>query len=152
MNTTFRLAPPRKLREFVPFEFDEQVQIFAWADQAAKYDRRWQMLFATLNGLRLTQGVAAKAKAAGMRRGVLDMFLPIARRSPDGNIYRVGKAVELKRSRGGRLSKSQKWWIARLREQGWDAECCEGAKPALKAFETYLDKCAPWSQDIPWCP
>ena len=134
-NKTFKLTAPKP---FIPNEWEEQVQVFDYAEYAARQDPRWLLLFATLNGLKLTIGQAVKAKRAGMRRGVPDIWLPVLKRWPDGNIRWVGQVIDIKRVKYGVESDAQKWRMDRLREQCWKADFCKGAKETIATLEEYL--------------
>lgn len=70
------------------------------------------ILFSTLNGVRLSKAQAGKAKAAGMLAGVYDVWLPVRRGDCPGLL------IEMKFG-DGRLSKEQKWFRGRMLEQGW---------------------------------
>lgn len=62
-------------------EFEHQCALIAWARNPAtlrKYPAL-KLLSASLNGVKLTQGQAGKAKAAGMLKGESDLRLPVAR-------------------------------------------------------------------------
>lgn len=130
---TYKLTPREKPKRFVPKEFDEQCQVFEYARIAAKGDGRWSLLFATLNGVRLPIGLAKKAKRAGNRAGVPDMFLPVV-----GYASCPGLFIELKRVKGGQVSDEQEWFHEQLRKQGYVVLVCKGAKAAIAAIEEYL--------------
>jgi len=49
-----------------------------------------------------------------------------------------GLAIELKRTKGGRVSAEQRWWINRLLEQGYCAAVCNGWQAAKRVIEDYL--------------
>ena len=132
----FRLTPPRA---YIPKEYDDQVAIFEYAAMAAKQDERWNLLFATLNGVRLPVGLAVKMKKAGNKQGVPDMILDVTKRAPDGNIICAGLRVELKRERGGVISDNQKWWHDQLRRQGYKVDVAKGARHAIEIIKRYLE-------------
>ena len=137
----FKPTPPKP---FIPTEFSEQVAIFEYAEYASRKDERWNLLFATLNGVRLPIGLAKKCKAAGNKSGVPDMFLPVFRNEPmdnEVNYYSpayYGLWIELKREKGGVLSPSQKWWHQQLAEMGYRVVVAKGSREAIKAIEEYL--------------
>jgi hypothetical protein len=127
----FKLTAPRA---FVPTEFSEQVAVFEW--------RRWQqirqpelrLLFATLNGVRVSIGLARKMKAAGMTSGVPDLVLPIAR-----DEY-FGLFIEMKRTKGGTLSSEQEDWMCWLLNENYLVKVARGAKEAIKIIDQYLTR------------
>ena len=131
----FKLTPPKP---FIPTEFEEQCQVFDYAHWKERTDPRWKLLFATLNGVRLPIGLAKKMKRAGMKAGVLDIWLPIIRRFYDGNICNVGLVIDIKRRKGGAVSDAQEWWADQLRSQLWRVDFCKGAKSAIATIEEYL--------------
>jgi len=130
-----KLKPPKP---FVPTEYSDQVAIFEIAAFKAIKDPRWNLLFATLNGVRLPIGLAVKMKKAGNKPGVPDILLDVTLRAPDGNIVCPGLRIELKREKGGVLSPSQKWWHQQLTEMGYRVEVAKGAQAAIKIIEEYL--------------
>lgn len=96
--------------------------------------RKWpelELLYAIPNGGKRHVAVAAKLKAEGVKKGVLDYCLPVAR----GGFH--GLYLELKAPRG-RLTDEQKWWIKKLVERGYAAGVCYGAEEAIRILETYL--------------
>ena len=158
----FALKPDKP---FIPTEYQEQEKIFLWAHgrpaerravrtkQGLKYywepaipaqckDPRIQLMFATLNGLRLPIGQARKASRAGMRKAVPDIWLPVRAFRPGwndiGDAYWHGLCVELKRLKGGHLDEDQKAYHELLREQGYKVVVCKGAEAAIKEIEEYL--------------
>lgn len=90
------------------------------------------VMFAIPNGEERHKAVAAKLKAAGVRPGVPDTFLPIAR----GGYH--GLFIEFKRSAKGRLSDPQKAMIASLRARDYRVEIHHDWKSALEAVRNYL--------------
>ena len=119
-----------KLTPFVPKEYDEQVAVFQWA--------QWSrlpgidLLYATLNGVRLPIGLAVKMSKAGLKRGPLDINLDVAR----GGFH--GLRIEMKRIKGGVETREQFVWAKRLRDEGYQAFVCPGAGSAIAMIEHYL--------------
>ena len=70
-------------------------------------------------------------KGQGVRAGVPDLCLPVAR----GNEH--GLFIELKVA-GGRVSDEQKKWLKALSGQGYRAAVCYGWMEAVKATCAYL--------------
>jgi len=70
-------------------------------------------------------------KREGVLAGVSDIMLPVSRQGWHG-LY-----IELK-VKGGRLSDSQKWWIAGVTRQGYMAVVCFGWTEAKGVIEGYL--------------
>ena len=78
-------------------------------------------------------GVAQVAidKAMGVKKGVPDLCLPVAR----GRYH--GLYIEMK-TETGTTTDAQDWWGERLAEQGFFWEVCHGWKPAVRVLEWYL--------------
>jgi hypothetical protein len=122
-------------------EHAEQTTIIHWA-------RRWEalypelrLLFAIPNGAALTWHAdrrgrryspqAAKLKAEGLRRGIPDLFLPVARQGFHGMF------VELKVGRN-KPTQAQAQVVDALAEQGYYAAVCWGAEEAIRELKAYL--------------
>lgn len=72
-------------------------------------------------------------KLLGVVAGVPDLCITIAR----GGFH--GLYIEMKRKSGGVLSDAQKYWISKLREQGYRVEVCKGADEAIQTTTEYLN-------------
>lgn len=129
MAKKLKLTPQKP---FVPKEYDEQRAIFEWA--ALCRLPGIDMLYATLNGVRLPIGLAVKMSKAGLKQGPLDINLDVAR----GDYF--GLRIELKRKKGGTLSDEQKQWILRLRDEGYKAVMLRGAEETIACITEYLSK------------
>lgn len=79
---------------------------------------------------------AAKLKRCGVKSGIPDLCIPIAKK-PYHGLY-----IELKRRDRSKsvISKNQKKWIIDLRIQGYCVEVAYGWEEAVKLIETYLEK------------
>lgn len=114
----------------IPTEQEEQEALILWCDRS--HDRRASFIYSHLNGLRASIGAVVKAKKAGARKGIPDLFLLI----PCGQYH--GLYIEMKRLKGGRLSPEQKEWIQTLSHAGYKAEVCKGHQAAIAAIIDYL--------------
>ena len=106
----------------------EQSTLVAWADGTGLEVLRY--LHASLAGEVMSTGQAIRAKKAGMRPGVPDMFLPV----PVAG--RHGLWIEIK-TRTGRLSPDQERWHEFLTRHGYVvvvARSWGGAKEALVSY------------------
>jgi hypothetical protein len=112
-------------------EYQEQCALFEWAAWNAPRVPELRLLFAIPNGGHRRKGVAGQLKAAGVRAGVPDIFLPVARQGYHG------MWIELKYGRG-RTSGAQDAWIETLREQGYDVAVAHGWQPAAQLVCRYL--------------
>jgi hypothetical protein len=92
-----------------------------------------RLLFAVPNGGDRHPAVAAKMKAEGVKAGVPDYLLPVAR----GGFH--GLAIELKTATGS-PSREQRQWIADLRAQGYRADVCKGWLQAFNTITDYLSR------------
>ena len=99
----------------VPTEHQEQVMLIQWFRRTYPEVR----IFAIPNGEKRSQSAGARLKAEGVSAGVPDLFIPA------WNTW-----VELKRSKGGRVSAEQKSWIAYLESVGHKAFICAGCDSA----------------------
>jgi hypothetical protein len=114
-------------------EADEQEAYFAWLRTRRGKWPGLDLAYAIPNGGSRHPVEAARLKAQGVLPGVPDIFIPLPR-----GIYH-GMYIELKRTRGGRLSQAQKEMIPRLREQGYFVAVCEGWFDAAGATLGYMN-------------
>jgi len=119
--------------EFIPSEHEEQKAVIEWVLWNQNKYPELRLLFAVPNGGHRNKIVAAKLKAEGVKPGVPDLILPVAR------CEYHGLAIEMKRRKGWSLSNDQEWWIHSLNEQKYKAIICKGADEAIKALTEYLD-------------
>lgn len=123
-------------------EHAEQAAIFEWAQLLESRHPELSLLFAVPNGAKLPwrknkagqrySPEAIRLKQEGLRPGVPDMCLPVARRG-----Y-YGLFIELKTGRN-KPSDYQTWWLDRLAEQGYLACACWGAGEAIETISEYLE-------------
>lgn len=113
-------------------EHREQARLFAWVRREEEARPELKLLFAVPNGGARNAATGARLKDEGVRRGVPDMCLPVARQGYHGLF------IELKADEKGRPTKEQKTWIVSLAEQGYLAVVCYGADAARAALRQYL--------------
>jgi hypothetical protein len=136
-----KIKRPRCIRNFrkekVPLESDEQKLLFKWKSKMveAGHKELWG-LNASMNGLRMTPGMAAKAKACGMVPGFPDINLPISK-VVYGKLS-LGLFIELKRLKGGIISKEQEEWAVYLAYNGYHHRFCYGWIHAAQTICEYL--------------
>ena len=123
-------------------EHNDQAAVFAWA--ALQEGRRpdLKLLYAIPNGAKLPwrrnqkgqrySSEAMKLKAEGLRSGVPDTCLPVARKGFHG-LY-----IEMKHGRN-KPSDNQAWWMDQLTQQGYLAVACWGPQEAIDTLCEYLD-------------
>jgi hypothetical protein len=112
-------------------EHDEQAALFEWAAWQSNITPELKMLYAIPNGGHRHKAVAAKMKAEGVKAGVLDIHLPVAR-----NGF-IGLWIEMKFA-NNKPSDKQSWWIENLRNQGHFVRVCWNSSEAQATIEEYL--------------
>lgn len=120
--------------KMLPTEGEEQATLFSWASMMSHKRPELQLLFHIPNGGRRSKSEAARFKAEGVKPGVPDLFLPVAR-GPYHGLF-----IELKRQKGGTISPAQHRWGRSLTAQGFLATVCYGWKDAAALIEDYLDE------------
>ena len=118
-------------RRYVPHEGNEQEALFAWALYAAGAMPELGLMFHVPNGGSRNRIEAAKLKRQGVRAGVPDICLPVAR----GGFH--GLFVELKYGRN-KATDRQTAWLDALRSQGYLAVECVGWDTAREVITKYL--------------
>ncbi len=110
-------------------EHDNQVALFSWA----AYDKRPELglLYAVPNSAKRSPRQGAWMKAEGLKAGVPDIVLPVAR----GGYHAL--YIELK-VKGRKPTPDQLGWQARLNEAGNLAIVCYGWTEAREVIERYL--------------
>jgi len=120
--------PINPLAQEVLSEHEEQCRVIA-------YCRNHPLLknaFAIPNGGKRSQVAAIRAKAEGLVAGIPDLFIPLP------NNGKHGLFIEMKRTKGGVISKEQQIQIAELNAAGYVAVVCKGFDAAVAAINTYL--------------
>lgn len=116
----------------IPTEHQEQCALFDWADFAESKIPALRLLHAIPNGGKRDIRTAAMLKAEGVKPGVPDICLPV----PRGIFH--GLYIELKRRKGGTVSKEQQAWIDALKEQHYWCSVCYGWECARDVILEYL--------------
>ena len=127
-----RVVATKAVLEWQPSEEQEQAAVFEWAMLMERQLPELALLYHCPNGGDRHPAVAAKLKALGVKKGVPDLFLPVARGGWHG-LY-----VELKRKKGGKLSEDQKAWLEALTDQKFMAVRADGAEQACDIIYRYL--------------
>lgn len=115
-----------------PKEAEEQTALFEWAALQSGRFPELALLYHVPNGGSRNKVEAARLRAQGVKSGVPDLCLPVARGKNHG-LY-----IELKRQRGGRISEEQARWIDGLLKQGYAAAVCRGWQEAASVIMDYL--------------
>lgn len=116
------------MRQPIPTEHREQVQLFQWASHFRELD----LMYAIPNGGHRDIRVAVKLKEEGVKAGVPDICLPLPRGGKHG-LY-----IELKRRKYGKVSTDQLRWIEALMREGYVCAVCHGWEMARDVIEEYL--------------
>ena len=121
-----------QMTDWQPSEEEEQAAVMEWAMLMERQYPELALLFHIPNGADRHPAVAAKLKRQGVKAGVPDLFLPVAR----GGWH--GLFVEMKRQKGGRLSDDQKAWLDALTAEHYLAVRADGAEAACDVIYKYL--------------
>ena len=116
-----------------PPESYEQKEIFRWSRLNISKNKHLKYLNASLSGVRLTVGQRTEMKRQGMVKGFPDIFLPY------NNDSYSGLFIELKRVKGGVMSKEQKDWLEYLKSQKYLALRCNGHADSIELIKKYLN-------------
>lgn len=117
----------------VPTESVEQQCLFRWAAFQSGCYPELKLLYHVPNGGSRKKAEAGRFRAEGVKAGVPDLCLPVAR----GEYH--GLYIELKRLKNSKTSEDQKAWIEKLNEQGYCAVVCKGWEAAAKVITEYLN-------------
>jgi hypothetical protein len=122
------------------WEYHEQVRLFQMRDLYLIKYPDLKYLNSSLCGIRLTIGLAVKAKRMGMPTGFPDINLP-TRRSKFSGLY-----IELKRPENktlgitaGKTTPEQRDWLEYLGKQGYFIDVCHSADLAMEVILMYLE-------------
>ncbi len=116
----------------VPSESVEQTRLFQWARMQSGYYPELNLLYHIPNGGSRNRLEAANLKQQGVKAGVPDLCLPVARGDSHG-LY-----IEMKRLSGGRVSKEQTEWMDALMAEGYTVALCRGWEMASGVIMAYL--------------
>ena len=119
-------------KQYMPTEAEEQATLFSWAAMNSGKRPELRLLFHIPNGGMRSKSEAARFKAEGVKPGVPDLFLPVAR-GPWHGLF-----IELKRQKGGRISEAQSKWIDALLKAGYLTVVACGWHEAAEYIEEYL--------------
>lgn len=127
----------------IPKEAQEQEALFSWADIVMHQYPELELLYHIPNEGKRSKSNGAALKRQGLKKGVPDLCLPVAR----GGYH--GLYIEMKRI-GEKPSDNQKRWLYLLKQQGYCTTVCdEGWEQAVKVIEGYMkqrDKICSWCQ------
>ena len=130
------------MRNFrVSDESGHQEAIFSWCDYNRNRYPELELLYHVPNGGKRDAATARALKRQGVKAGISDLVLPVARCGYHG-LY-----VELK-APGGKLEQSQADFLQAVEQQGYLALVCVGWQAAVQALSVYLDGAEPEAQPL----
>ena len=112
-------------------EADEQALVIEWAKWNESKYPELKLLYHIPNGGKRDARTGAMMKRIGVKAGVPDLHLPVAR-GPYHSLY-----IEMKTDKG-KARKDQDEWIQALKDQGNMAVVCHGAEEAIATIKVYL--------------
>ena len=114
----------------IQHEAEEQKALFEWATAARGKYPELELLFHIPNGGSRNMIEAVNLKREGVKKGVPDLFLPVAR----GKYH--GLFIELKWGKN-KPSAEQVVWLKALIEQGYAVKVCWGWEEARETILAY---------------
>lgn len=122
----------RAINAPVPKEEQEQRWLLDWVKLNAAAHPELALFYHIPNEGKRSERQGYELKRQGMRPGFPDNCLPVPR-GPYGALY-----IELKRTKGGRVSDDQRWWLEALNQAGNAAVVCYGWEHAVTYIMRYL--------------
>lgn len=109
----------------VPSEHLEQVKFVSWFRRTYPTER----ILAVPNGEARSKSVGARLKAEGVSPGVPDLLIP-----------KFFLWIEMKRTKGGSVTKNQKEWMEYLKGCGYYCVVCKGAEDAIETVKRWTNR------------
>lgn len=125
-----------KSKYLKPSEHQIQAAFFKWVKLAEKVHPVLKLIFAVPNAGKRSFKTAAMMIAEGLRSGVCDVILPVARHGF------TGLAIEFKTEGGDKekkLTENQVDFIAGLTSENWLVVVLTDAEEAVRVVKNYLD-------------
>lgn len=121
-------------------EYKEQVALFEWAFYASKQYPCLKFLYASQAGEKFkSQAQASRAKKAGMKAGVPDIFLPHPNKEFAGLFIELKRPI-IKGKPKPTISDKQHEWLLYLSSVGYKAVVCYGVREAINEIQRYINK------------
>lgn len=117
-----------------PIDREGQEQASLMRELALRFPVAAKLIYHVPNGGHRVKAVAAKLKAQGVKAGIPDLVLPMAR----GGYFGLYIEFKAKPPYDAAVSPSQDACIQALLEQGYLAIVCRGAIDASEAIRAYL--------------
>lgn len=120
-------------------EDGEQSALFCYAAIEKRTEPLWALLFAIPNGGKRDKITASNLKREGVKAGIPDVMLPVARAGWHGLFIELKrpKNKELKKAKGT-VQDVQEPWHIELSEQGYCVAVCYGWLEAANYVSAYL--------------
>jgi len=115
-----------------PLEAAEQKTLLQWVRYNSAAYPELKLFYHIPNEGKRSYRAGRELKDQGLKAGVPDNCLPVAR----GGYHSL--YIELKRQKGGKISEQQREWIDRLNRAGNKAIVCKGWEEAAEAIVKYL--------------
>lgn len=133
--TTLAIRPfnPRQPRA-KPVDREGQEQAALMQELHLRYPQAYKLIYHVPNGGHRHKLVAAKLKGQGVKAGVPDLVLPMAR----GGYFGLYIEFKAKPPFDAEVSPSQDAYIQALNAQGYLAIVCRGSIDAVEAIRAYL--------------
>lgn len=109
----------------------EQEIVINWCRAHEYKCKELELIYHCPNGGKRNSREAGALKRQGVKAGVPDLYLPVARHNYHG-LY-----IEMKVGKNS-CTENQMNWIKKLQEQGYSCEVCYGADNAIKVIQEYL--------------
>lgn len=119
------------MAQYASNEENEQIILFRWAEFAKNQHPELELMYHIPNEGKRSRLTGARLKEAGLKSGVPDVHLPVARGE-----Y-IGLYIELKYGRN-KPTENQKRWLRALREARHLTAVCYGWEQAKDLIEQYL--------------
>lgn len=132
VNKATQISSGAARREPIPHEANEQEALFDWARLMRGKYPELDLLYHIPNGGSRNRLEAANLKRQGVKAGVPDLCLPVAR----GKYH--GLYIEMKYGKN-KTSENQNIWLKALAAQGYAAAVCYGWQEAQELITKYLE-------------
>lgn len=129
----------QNMNEIIPLEDDEAIVFSQWLK--LKNIPHHHIASESRSGSKNAIIRGAKLKKMGQSRGYFDydVFIPFKGVDKKVDCYELIK-IELKKRKGGTVSKEQKEWLKIYKMAGIPARVCKGAEEAIAFVQEYLQE------------
>ncbi|OLS61869.1 VRR-NUC domain-containing protein [Pseudomonas putida] len=117
-----------------PVDREGQEQAALMAELQLRFPQAYSLIYHVPNGGHRLKAVAAKLKGQGVKAGVPDLVLPMAR----GGYFGLYIEFKAKPPFDAPVSASQDAFLQRLTSQGYLAIVCRGSIEAIEMIRAYL--------------